>query len=286
MVLGGDGYGTRQDGEEAVGSRRREPVGRLLRTRAVVAVVAAAACLSALVVLAGQARDGGVANRDAVVLEEEIGSFGTALNQRQVENADAEFDDTFQDDPGHVSRGEIRFEAALRAAGGRNPAERRRRPRFEMQRRPNLRAQWTAVPEEDQRPSSKVAVNIVAAAPAPAAPSRLGMSDKAARNDLNSYFSSLASQVQEQEKVHAERVLGELSGSSGSSADSASTSTSTSTRQSLGAMARSHGQEVADQKVSALMKLVKKAAASKKFQEALVTASRDTYRGSVVGDFE
>ena len=231
-----------------------------------------------------QARDGGVAKRGAVVLEEEIGAFGTALNQRQVEDADAEFDDTFQDDPGHVSRGEIRFEAALRAAGGRNPADRRRRPRFEMQRRPNLRAQWTAVPEEDERPRSKVAVNIVASAPAPAAPSRLGMSDKAARNDLNSYFSSLASQVKEQEKVHAEHVLGELSGSSGSSADSASTSTST--RQSLGAVGRSHGQEVADQKVSALMKLVKKAAASKKFQEALVTASRDTYRGSVVGDFE
>jgi hypothetical protein len=53
MVLGGDGYGTRQDCEEAAGSRRG-PVGRLPRTRAIVAVVAAAACLSALVVLAGQ----------------------------------------------------------------------------------------------------------------------------------------------------------------------------------------------------------------------------------------
>ena len=47
-----------------------------------------------------------------------------------------------------------------------------------------------------------------------------------------------------------------------------------------------HVQQVADQKVSALMKLVKKAAASKQFQEALVDASRDTYRGSVVDDFE
>ena len=271
---------------EADGSRRPGPGGQRRRTHAVVAAVAVAACLAALAVL-GSVQDDAIASGHAAVLEEEIGAFGTALNQRQVEDADAVFDDTFQDDPGHTSRGEIRFEAALRAAGGRNPAERRQRAQFTLQRRPNLRAQWTAIPEEDEKPS-KVAVNIVASAPAPAPVRRLGMSDTDARSDLNSYFSSLASQVKEQEKRHAEHELGELSGvdSSSDSGDrDSSASKSASTRQSLGAVRRTPGQEIADQKVSALMKLVKKAAASKQFQEALVTASRDTYRGSVVGDF-
>ena len=279
MVKGGSYGAVRRDCSEAEAESPRHVSGGQLRIRRVFSVVAVAACLTAVAVV-GYVQDDKPSSKHAIILEEEIGAFGTALNQRQVQDADAQFDDTFQDDPGHISRGEIRFEAALRAAGGRNPAERRRRTQFEVQRRPNLRAQWTAIPEDDEKPG-KVAVNIVASAPAPAPVRRLGMSDKAARSDLNSYFSSLASQVKAQEKIHAERELGELSGDKDSS-----TSKGASTRQSLGAMGRSHGQEIADQKVSALMKLVKKAAASKKFQEALVTASRDTYRGSVVGDFE
>ena len=234
-----------------------------------------------------QGADRGMTSNRAVVLEEEIGVFGTALNGRQTNDADSEYEDVFQDDPGHVSRGEIRFNAALRAMGGRNPAyDRRRRAHFAVQRRPNLSSKWTAVPEVEEK-QPKVEVKVVAAAPAPAAPSRLGMSDKEARSDLNSYFSTLASQAKSQAKKHAEQVLGELSGSSDSiSDDSASgdTGSALSSQQSLSG-APTRGQKVADQKVSALMKLVKKAAASKKFQEALVDASRDTYRGSVVGDF-
>jgi hypothetical protein len=226
-----------------------------------------------------QVGDRGLGSKHAVVLEEEIGAFGTGLNGRAVRDADAEYEDRFQDDPGHVSRGELRFNAALHAMGGRNPAERRRRYR-QVERRPNLRAQWTAIPEPEERPASKVAVNIVASAPAPAAPTHLGFTDSEARTDLNSYFSSLSSQAKTQAKKHAEQVLGELSGSS----DSTATTSRKSTRQSLGSS--THGEKIADQKVSALMKLVKKAAASKSFQEALVDASRNTYRGSVVGDFE
>jgi len=215
--------------------------------------------------------------KHAVVLEEEVGSFGTSLNQRQVQDADAEFEDRFQDDPGHVSRGEIRFNAALHDMGGRNPTERRRRYR-EVERRPNLRAQWTAIREPVEKLPSKVAVNIVAAAPAPSIPSHVGMSDSESRNDLNSYFSTLSQQVKSQEKKHAEQVLGELSGSP------TDDSSAVQNQQSLGAV--TYGQKVADQKVSALMKLVKKAAASKKFQEALVDASRDTYRATTPGDFD
>ena len=233
-----------------------------------------------------QAGDRGLESRHAVALEEEIGSFGTALNGRQVEDADAEFEDEFGEDPGHVSRGEIRFNAALRALGGRNPAyERRHRARFSEERRPNLAARWTAIPEPEEKKPAKVEVKVVEA-PAAAPVSRLGMSDSEARNDLNSYFSTLSQQVKDQEKKHAEQVLGELSGDSAAAESSSSGgSNGNSARQSLSG-AKTHGQQVADQKVSALMKLVKKAAASKQFQEALVDASRDTYRGSVVGDFE
>jgi len=154
-----------------------------------------------------------------------------------------------------------------------------------VERRPNLRAtpQWTAVPEPEE---AKVAVNIVASAPAPspAASSRLGMSDKEARSDLNSYFSTLAAQAKSQEKKHAEQVLGLSQGDDSSSDDSSRTAKKVSTRQSLGAS--THGEKVADKKVEALMKLVEKAAASKRFQEALVDASRDTFRGSIPGNFE
>jgi hypothetical protein len=244
-----------------------------------------------------QAGDRGLASRHAVELEEEIGAFGTGLSGRQVHDADAEYEDAFGDDPGHVSRGEIRFNAALRAMGGRNPAyERRRRARLSVERRPNLAGRWTAIPEPEEAKPSKVEVKVIAAAPAPAPVSRLGMSDKEARSDLNSYFSTLSQQAKAQERKHAQQVLGELSGDSAvadggdSSSSSSSFSSSgggarTSARQSLSG-ANTHGQQVADRKVSALMKLVKKAAASKQFQEALVDASRNTYRGSVVGDFE
>lgn len=231
-----------------------------------------------------QSGDRGLGTQHAVVLEEEVGAFGTGLNERAVQDADAEYNDRFQDDPGHVSRGELRFNAALHAMGGRNPAERRRRYR-QVERRPNLRAQWTAIPEPEEKTASKVAVNIVAAAPAPSAPTHLGFTDSEARTDLNSYFSSLSAQAKTQAKKHAEQVLGELSGSSDSSSDDSTATTSRkSPRQSLGAA--THGEKIADQRVSALMKLVKKAAASKSFQEALVDASRNTYRGSVVNDFE
>jgi len=221
----------------------------------------------------------------AVVLEEEVGTFGTALSYRQVQDADAEYEDRFQNDPGHVSRGEIRFNSALHDMGGRNPADGRQQRYRQVEGRPNLRAtpQWTAVPEPEE---AKVAVNIVASAPAPspAASIRLGMSDKEARSDLNSYFSTLAAQAKSQEKKHAEQVLGLSQGDDSSSDDSSRTAKKVSTRQSLGAS--THGEKVADKKVEALMKLVEKAAASKRFQEALVDASRDTFRGSIPGNFE
>jgi len=280
----GTGYGAVHQAGAVHHRRGSGQGGGLLRARA---AVAAALCLSGLAaLLAYQAGHRGLESRHAVALEEEIGSFGTALNGRQVEDADAEFEDEFGEDPGHVSRGEIRFNAALRALGGRNPAyERRHRARFSVERRPNLAARWTAIPEPEEKKPAKVEVKVVEA-PAPAPVSRLGMSDSEARNDLNSYFSTLSQQVKDQEKKHAEQVLGELSGDSANAeGSSGGGSNGNSARQSLSG-AKTHVQQVADQKVSALMKLVKKAAASKQFQEALVDASRDTYRGSVVDDFE
>jgi len=280
MVAGGEQYGS-VGVKDWQGRRRGQTGDGMPRARTVVVF---AVCMSGLAMLLSyQAGGHGMGDNHAVVLEEEVGSFGTALNQRQVHDADAEFEDRFQDDPGHVSRGEIRFNAALHDMGGRNPNERRRHYR-EVERRPNLRAQWTAIREPEVKQPSKVAVNIVAAAPAPAVPNHMGMSDSEARNDLNSYFSTLSQQVKSQEKKHAEQVLGELSGSSSTTPTDDSSAGMSSTRQSLGVV--TFGQKVADQKVSALMKLVKKAAASKKFQEALVDASRDTFRKSVVSDFE
>jgi hypothetical protein len=239
-----------------------------------------------------QGGERGITNERSVVLEDEVGSYGTALTGQQQENADQEFDDTFQDDPGHISRGEIRFNAALRAMGGRNPGrreQRRRGSRLVLERRVDLHVQqptWTAIEEPEQkRPKANVAVNIMASvpSPAPAPPSHLGMSDKEARSDLNSYFSSLSSETLAQEKKHDEYRLNQLAGKTPGSAQARAEGSAQETNRQF---VRSHKQLLADEKVSALMNLVRKAAASKQFQAALVGASKSRYRGSVVGDFE
>ena len=218
-----------------------------------VAVAGAAASLVACGMLALRTRGGSdAAGARAVVLSDEVGAFGTALSDREQADADDEFEDTFPDDPGHTSRGEIRFNAALRAMGGRNPSERRRRYRQAPERRP-IKSQWTVIPEPDEKPS-KVAVNIRADVTQPrAARSHLGFTDTEARSDLDGYFSALAAQASNLRKQHAEQELGlrvEDGGGSGSSKGSESRSA----RQSLGARGRvarrSHGQRLADQKVT------------------------------------
>jgi hypothetical protein len=48
------------------------------------------------------------------ILSEEIGTYGTGLSNREYAHTDSAYDNTFQNDPGHTSRAEIRFNEALR----------------------------------------------------------------------------------------------------------------------------------------------------------------------------
>jgi len=49
-----------------------------------------------------------------LALEQEIGSFGTGLSNNQEVAVDDAYDNTFMNDPGHISRAEILFNRALK----------------------------------------------------------------------------------------------------------------------------------------------------------------------------
>ena len=215
-----------------------------------------------------------------IVLEQEIGEYGTGLNNQQSLNADNLYENTFQDDPGHISRAEIRFNAALKAAGGEGgqPLAQARAP---LAAAPSSGSGWAAYPVlSRKRKAQGVTVNIVEGKRG-REEHRHGMSASEARGDLESYFSSLGNQLKAQERKHAQQILNSLSSSSSST--SSSSSSDASREQGSGGVPR---QERTDQKLSALMKLVEKAAHSQKFQRALVGASKGKFRQSLVGDFE
>ena len=165
------------------------------------------------------------------VLEAEISSYGTGQSEKEQDDTERQYEDTFYDDPGHISRAELRFRKALNAAGGLSMAHVGRarayyetedddvsEPRRSTQTRSKKQSlsKWTAFPEDDS--SSDGAVNIVINAPKKSAQvtsSRFGMSSLAARQDLESYFDSLDTQIHKQERKHVSEVLQRLSSTNG-----------------------------------------------------------------------
>jgi hypothetical protein len=101
-----------------------------------------------------------------VVLEAEIGEFGTGLGRRQTQDADDQYEDNYGDDPGHTSRAELRFNAALRAAGGRGGRGRSARGSMKKTIAP---AEWQAFPE-DTAHGGKGKVTVIIEKEKPVAP--------------------------------------------------------------------------------------------------------------------
>jgi hypothetical protein len=162
-----------------------------------------------------------------IVLEQEISSFGTGLSTKDRDETEQQYEDTFYDDPGHISRAELRFRKALQAAGGLSMAHVARakayyetdgeneasKPRQAKSHKQTL-SKWTAFPENDSASGGDGLVNIVINTPkknAQAASSRFGMSSLAARQDLESYFDGLDNQIHTQERKHVSEVLQRLS---------------------------------------------------------------------------
>jgi hypothetical protein len=168
----------------------------------------------------------GNASVSKIVLEQEISSFGTGLSPKERDETEQQYEDTFYDDPGHISRAELRFRKALQAAGGLSMAHvarakayyetdgenEARKPRQTKSHKQTL-SKWTAIPENDSA-SGDGMVNIVINTPkknVQAASSRFGMSSLAARQDLESYFDGLDNQIHTQERKHVSEVLQRLS---------------------------------------------------------------------------
>mmetsp|Transcript_38308 Transcript_38308/g.89796 ORF Transcript_38308/g.89796 Transcript_38308/m.89796 type:complete len:268 (+) Transcript_38308:3-806(+) len=258
MVKGG-AFPFYEAGEGVPTRRARKADGASLLAPIAVAVLCAAALL-AVVVLQGGSGGGSVA------LEAEIGEFGTGLGRRQTQEADSQYDQSFGNDPGHTSRAEIRFNAALHAAGGRGSRGRSARASMKA----TAPAEWQAFPEDaDKGGRGKVTVIVEKEkAVAPLAVDHFGMNTAEARADLGSYFNSLGSQVQKQEKVHMQQVLRDQQ----FERDPAHYAATPSDKVNL--------------KVSSLFNLIRKAEASKTFRKALVASTKSNYRGSLVGDFE
>ena len=157
-------------------------------------------------------------------MEQEISSFGTGLSSKEQDDTEKQYEDTFYDDPGHISRAELRFRKALNAAGGLSMAHvGRAKAYYETEDAEPVRStrarskkqslsKWTAIPDDS---TSDGMVNIVINAPkkvAKTTSSRLGMSSLAARKDLESYFDGLGTQIHQQERKHVSEVLQRLSG--------------------------------------------------------------------------
>jgi len=218
------------------------------------------------------------ASAGSVVLEEEIGTYGTGLGRRQVRDADAEYESKFGADPGHTSRAELRFNAALAAAGGRSGRDGRGRTGMKATAAP---AQWEAFPEKAS-PRNKVEV-VVEKEGAPASSAGhnfFGMTAAQARADIGGYFNSLGSQVQKQENLHAQQVLSEQNMEQQiNDADGG--------EHHMYAGDSGHSPSLkASMKVASLFNLIRKAEASKTFKRAIVNSARSNFRGSLVGDFE
>jgi hypothetical protein len=223
-----------------------------------------------------------MADSSTTELSEEIGAYGTGLDNSDSANADHDYEDTFSTDPGHISRAEIRFNAALRAAGmptSESPSRPVRKPALHTAPAPAPDAdtsstdEWTAFPEPSEGGSSKEAVTVnlygygqdptkAAAAPAPsAARTRLGMSSRAAQKDLLGYFNDLDSQVHDEERKHAREVLHRLGGNGDAQAGMKLTQTHTATHRSRGSQ-------------NSIMRLLRKAMESDEFRNEIANMAK------------
>jgi hypothetical protein len=160
------------------------------------------------------------------ILSQEIGAYGTSTDSAQQQETDRMYDSTFQSDPGHISRAELRFNAALRAAGvsrgGMALTTRRRRTQERPPAKPVLKSSpasgsdWVAYPDGQGRAKEDVTINIygkqqqlrASGPPHRASPRRMSASE--ARRDLFGYFDGISSQVADQERKHARLMLDRL----------------------------------------------------------------------------
>jgi len=243
------------------------------------------ALVSALVVVACVGAVLTLQETKPVAMEQEIGSFGTALNSRQNQDTEKVYENTFQDDPGHISRAELRFNAALRAAGGRDVGS-ATSDRMGVVSAPRLSSQWTAFPDPTEH-KDKLTVNIEEKpVQKQAAPRHFGMTAKEARADLGGYFDSIDHQVKKQERKRAQQLLHALSLSQSPAHPASSSEVSPDTL----AARKAHSlmklvKKAESGKERSLIQLVQKAARSKVFQRALVGTEEGKYRRSLAGDF-
>eukprot|EP00282_Hemiselmis_andersenii_P033930 CAMPEP_0169476920 /NCGR_PEP_ID=MMETSP1042-20121227/27634_1 /TAXON_ID=464988 /ORGANISM="Hemiselmis andersenii, Strain CCMP1180" /LENGTH=238 /DNA_ID=CAMNT_0009591223 /DNA_START=10 /DNA_END=726 /DNA_ORIENTATION=- len=234
------------------------------------ALVATAALCVVLLGVATILQGGG----KEVGLEQEIGTFGTG----SVPDVDTAYDQAFGGDPGHISRGEMRFAAALRAAGGTisAPAE-----------LPARGGQWAAYPEAPAPGSRKTVVNVynskqLARRPAVKAAPHLGFTTAEANKDLNSYFNSIDHQVKAQERKEVVSLLHSLGGEGDAPAAAASSPGQSRGRRTAHSRAAAvHVQR----RQGSLYSLLKKAVQSDEFQRALVGDAKGKFKQSLVGDF-
>lgn len=235
-------------------------------------------------------------------MEQEIGSFGTGYTASGI---DTLYDRSFGGDPGHISRGELRFQAALRwhstlsrlltpsssspygfltvwvcrAAGGT----------VEEQAGPSRGGSWSAYREGPAQSSKKTVVNVYsskqlkAAAPAPA-PAHMGMTTDEANRDLNDYFGSIDKLVKLQERKEATATLSRLGGETSGVSEGPSTASVVAPRRQSRGSTQARAAHVRRRQGS-LYSLLKKAVQSEEFQRDLVDDAEAKYKTSLMGDF-
>lgn len=144
------------------------------------------------------------------------------MSSAQQQDTDDAYDSNFGSDPGHISRAELRFNAALQAAGvtrGGMVAAPARRGRVlpRLKAAPGAGRNWVAYPESGARGAKEdVTINIYKQQALRQAAVRQrqarprSMSAAEARSDLFGYFDGITSQVAYQERKHARQVLDRL----------------------------------------------------------------------------
>ena len=203
----------------------------------------------------------------AIALEEEISAFGTGLSREAQSSADAVYDNTWNDDPGHISRAEVRFNRALHAAGGLSQAHTSKAPAYDEKKAPagikqNLK-QWTAYPDPGADGGGTVNI-IINKKHASRGRAQGGMSSLAARQDLESYFDGLGSQIHTLERKHVSEVLRRLD-----TDDAQPSEGQEGGRSSPGRRTRSSGSTAKMPKDSSMLRLLEKAMKSNDFRHEI-----------------
>lgn len=200
------------------------------------------------------------------------------------------YENTYQDDPGHISRAELRFNAALRAAGGRGGSE-VKQTQMSVAAAPRLSSQWTAFPDPSTHHAKETVIIDEKPVRKQAAPRHFGMTAEEARADLGGYFNSIDHQVKKAERRHAQQILALTSDSHGqhyAAVSSEEVPLSPASPDTLAARKQQSLMNLVKKaetgKERSLMKLVERAAHSKVFQRALVGGAESKYRRSLAAD--